>query len=103
MSKHYVNETGTDLILDLGVDIGTVAASFINYKKPGGTTGSWPASLYSSHSELAGVVGTYLLKRTLVYGDLDVSGEWIFQGYVAAATGTWWGEAVRVNIYGQFE
>ena len=103
-SKHYKGEVGTDLILDTGVLIGTVDYQFIKYQKPDGSTqGSWTATLYSSYSEIAGLTGTYLLKYTLDAGDLDVSGEWIFQGWVGAADGTWFGESVIENIYDDFE
>ena len=103
MSKHYKNETGTDLLLDTGVNIGTVAFQYIMYKDPAGVSGTWAASLYDSYSALSGVTGTQFLKRTLNYTDLSVSGEWLFQAYVGAASGTWYGETVKLNIYDQYE
>jgi len=103
-SKHYKDEVGTDLILDTGVLIGTVAFQYIKYQKPDGTTqGSWNADLYSSYSGIAELVGTYLLKHTLDADELDVAGEWTFQAWVGAADGTWFGESVIENIYDQFE
>ena len=103
MSKHYVNETGTDLILDTGVAIGTATDFYIKYKTPAGVEGTWTAAAYSSYSEIAGAIGTYFVKRTLTYSDLTVSGEWRFQPHVGAIDGTWWGETVKENIYGAFE
>ena len=103
-SKHYKDEVGTDLILDTGILIGTVAFQYIKYKKPDGvTTGSWDASLYDSYSELAKLTGTYLLLHTLDVGELDQSGEWRFQAWVGAVDGTWFGEVVKENIYDEFE
>lgn len=103
MSKHYINEVGTDLILDTGVLIGTATGQYIKYKNPSGVEGSFSASLYSSYSELAKAVGTYLLKHTLVSTDFSESGDWRFQAYIGAADGTWWGETIKLNIYGAFE
>ena len=103
MSKHYLHETGSELILDTGVNIGTASTYYIEYKKPSGVVGTFTATLYSSYSELAQATGTYLLKHTLAYNDLDVSGKWKFHAFVAAVDGTWWGERVMENIYDKFE
>ncbi len=104
MTKHYVGEAGTILILDTGVSIANATLQYIIYRKPDGSTiGSFSGSLYSSYSQLAAAVGTYFVSHTLVASDLDQPGEWRFQAYVAAATGTWWGETVKVNIYSDFE
>ena len=103
MQKHYVNETGSRLILDCGVLIGTVTMQCILYEKPGSVVGSFAADLYSSYSEIASATGTYLLSHTLAYGDLSVGGDWKFQAWVAAIDGTWWGEVVKLNILNQLE
>ena len=103
MPKHYKNETGTDLILDTGILLGTVDFQYIKYQDPTGVSGTWAAQLYSSYSALAALTGTYFLKRTLNYTDLSVSGEWKFQAYVGAVDGTWYGETVKLNIYDEFE
>lgn len=104
MTKHYVNEVGTDLVLDVGVDISTVTEQHINYRKPDGITiGSYGASLYSSYSALAEVTGTYLLTHSLIAGDFDTPGEWRFQAYVGAVDGTWVGEMVKYQVYDNFE
>lgn len=104
MGKHYMNEIGTDILLDCGVSISDATVQQVWYKKPDGVTeGSWGGSLYSSYSEQAEATGTYFVKYTTADGDLDQSGEWKFQSYVATAAGTWWGEMVEENIYDQFE
>jgi hypothetical protein len=103
MSKHYINEVGTDLILDCGIVVGSATQEFIKYKTPSGTEGTWTAALYSSYSDLAKLTGTYLIKRTLVATDFSESGEWKFQASIAAADGSWCGETVNLNIYGAFE
>lgn len=104
MSKHYVREVGTALLLDCGVVLGSVTEKHINYRKPdGSTTGSFSASLYSSYSQLALATGTYFLTHTLVASDFDTPGEWRFQAYIGAVDGTWLGEMVKVTIYDNFQ
>lgn len=106
MIKHYVGEAGTDLILDTGVLIGSASAQHIKYQKPSGsgvTTGTFTASLYSSYSQLAVAIGTYLVKHTLVTTDFDTPGEWRFQAYVASVSGTWYGEMAKMTIYDLYQ
>lgn len=103
MSKHYVNEAGSDFVLDTGVLIGSATEQYIKYKNPAGVAGTWSADLYSSYSALALLTGTYLLKHTLVTTDLSLPGEWKFQAYVGAIDGTWWGETVKQTIYDVFQ
>lgn len=101
--KHYVHETGSDFLLDCGVLIDTATAYYINYKKPSGVIGTWEATVHGTYSALAQLTGSYFLRHTLAYGDLDIPGDWKFQAWVAAPAGTWWGEAVTERIYDQFE
>jgi len=103
MAKHYLHETGSQFIFDTGIVVATATQYYIEYKKPTGVTGSWNASVYSSYSTIAGVVGTYFLSHTLTYADLDVSGEWKFNAYVGAVDGTWWGTTAKQNIFDKFE
>lgn len=102
--KHYKNEVGTAILLDCGISVGDATVAQIWYKKPDGSAaGSWDASLYDSYSEEAGAVGTYYVKYTTVYSDLDITGDWEFQAYISTAAGTWWGETVQERVYDYFE
>lgn len=103
MVKHYLGETGTSLILDTGILIGSAGVYYIQYKKPSGVEGTFSASLYSSYSQIAQAIGTYFLSHTLLSTDFDVSGEWRFQAIVGAVDGTWIGETVKLNLYDDFE
>lgn len=104
MTKHYVGEAGTSLILDTGVLIGSATEQYIKYRKPDGTTtGSFAASLYSSYSQLAAATGTYLITHTLAATDFDTPGEWRFQAYVGAIGGTWFGELVKLTVFDIYE
>ena len=103
MAKHYLNEAGTDILLDTGILIGTVDDQLIKFKKPGGTTGSWDAVLHDTYSTLAKSTGTYYVKYTLAESDLDEAGEWKLQAWVAAADGTWHGETVSLDVLNLYE
>ena len=107
MAKHYINEVGTDLLFDTGVLMATTDALQLWYKKPGDVIGSWSGSLYSSYSILAAAVGNYYIKYTTAVTsgtyDLDVSGDWKLQAYIADTAGTWWGETADLKIYNRFE
>ena len=103
MIKHYVNETGTDLVFDTGVLLATAAYWRIKYDSPSGIVGSWVGSAYSSYSTLAGAIGNYFVKYTLAINDFNESGEWEFQTFIGAIDGTWYGETVKMNVYAAFE
>lgn len=103
MSKHYLNEVGTDLLFDTGVDLTSITTEYVYFKTPAGLTGTWSADLYNSYSEIAKAIGTYFVKHTLVSTDFTVSGEWEFQAFVASSVGTWWGETAKLNVYGLYE
>ena len=104
MAKHYINEIGTQFLLDMGVVLGTNDVVSIRFKKPDGTSAlTWYGDLYSSYSGLANTIGTYYISHVLVGTNLDQSGEWIFQGIVANTAGTWYGESAKETIFGAFE
>lgn len=103
MTKHYVNETGTELILDTGVLIGSAGTQHIKWKNPAGTTGTFTASLYSSYSEIAEAIGTYLLKHTLASTDFTIPGDWKLHAFVASVSGTWLGEMTEITIFDQYQ
>ena len=102
MNKHYVNEVGTDLLFDTGVDVSTSTEQFVKYSNPLGT-GIWTGSRYSSYSEIAEAIGTYFVKYTLAGTDFNVSGEWEFQAQIGAIDGTWYVETVRMDVFAEFE
>lgn len=103
MTKHYVGETGTDLLLDTGILIGSASAQYIKTYSPAGVEGTFTASLYDSYSSLAVATGTYFLKHTLATADFSVPGEWRFQAFIGTASGTWYGETVKLKIYDEFQ
>ena len=103
MTKHYVGEVGTELILDTGILIGSATSYYVKYLNPSGIEGSFAASLYDSYSQLAQLTGTYLLKYSLVTGDFSIPGEWKFQAFIGTALGTWFGETAKLNLFDEFQ
>ena len=104
MAKHYINEIGTQFLLDMGVALGTYDVVWIKRKKPDGTiTGTWYGDLFSSYSEIAGAIGTYFISHVLAGTELNQSGDWEFQGVVANTAGTWYGETAKECIFGEYE
>lgn len=65
----YLNQSYITIQMDTDVDVSTATSSKINYTKPGGTTGSWTASVNGQNIE-------YEVQP----GDLDETGVWLFQG-----------------------
>ena len=103
MSKHYIGEIGTQILLDCGISLSDITNAQIYYKKADGVVGTWPGTLYSSYSDLAGAEGTYYVSYTLAGTDFNSSGDWELQAVVANTAGTWYGETAQMTVYGTFE
>ena len=103
MTKKYIGEVGTEILLDTGILIGSATSYYIKTKDPTGTVGTFAASLYDSFSTLAGATGTYFLKYALVSGNITVPGDWKFQAFIGTNAGTWYGEMVKVTLYDAFQ
>lgn len=72
MNTVFVGDTGTEIILDCGVDISTATVRKIRAKRPDGHVKEWVAS----------VSGTTAVSYTTVDGDLSLEGAWSLQAYV---------------------
>ena len=93
MKKTYVGDVGTEIIIQFtGEDISSAISPTIEYRKPNGETGSWAASLSGADS----------LTYTTITDDLDVSGDWLFQGMPNISGFTGKGSTVRLKIYPAF-
>jgi len=93
MSKHYINEIGTDIILNCGTDISDATSVKIKYTKPDGTTGEWTGAVYN----------TNYVKYTLASGNLNAGGVWQLQAYVVSPNWTGYGEMVEILVYETFD
>ena len=92
MSKHYVDEVGSIIIVNTGIDLSGASTHQLKVKKPDGTTVTWNASVYSVGSN------PNYLKYTSVSGDLDQAGEYKVQPYVVLSSWSGCGETSRFNV-----
>ena len=84
----WANSWGFKLTLDVAVNITKATTMQIRYRKPSGEAGVWKAGLDTSTSIF------YIVCK----GDLDVTGIWEFQAYVAASDWALPGEIIQVLV-----
>lgn len=92
MSKIYVGDVGTEIILDCGVDISTATVRKIKVRKPDGTNAEWAAV-----SE-----GTKAIKYVVQAGDIAKAGVWRLQAYIEMPGWLGSGQTVDVRVYDLF-
>ena len=92
MSKAYVGDTGTLIVLDCGQDISAATARSIEVRKPDGTTATWAAV----------ASGTTAIAFTTLAGSLDMPGRWRLQARVTLPSGQWRGETAPLDVYSPF-
>jgi hypothetical protein len=92
MSKVYVGDIGTQIILDCGSNITAATGMAIKVKKPSGDEVEWTGVLD----------GTNSVKYILEAGDLDEPGTWILQAYVELATWEGLGESYKLKVYAPY-
>ena len=88
MSKVFVGDVGTVIILDTKVNITTATVRKILAEKPSGQSVEWTASLE----------GTTAIKYTIQAGDLDQEGIWMIQAYVEMPGWQGRGDSVRLEV-----
>lgn len=93
MTKHYVGETGTEILVDTGVDITTATNTKIKCKKPDGTTVEWGAS----------VKDTTKLSYLTQEGDFNQAGTYRVQASLSLGGWTGLGETASFKILELFE
>lgn len=89
MSKVYVGDKGTEIILDCGSDVSTATVRKIKAKRPDGTTVDWTAA----------ASGTNSIKYTTLTGDLSMAGNWQLQAYVETPAWSGLGETFSLAVY----
>ncbi len=72
MDNLFIGDTGTQIILDCGINISSATILHILCRKPDGSKVTWSGVLE----------GTNTIKYTVGTGDLDVAGTWELQAYV---------------------
>lgn len=92
MTKLYVGDTGTVIVLDCGQDISAATVRKINVRKPDGTEVIWDAT----------AEGTDSIKYTTLSDTLNQFGVWKFQAQVTTAAGVWLGKTVQIRVHPEF-
>ncbi len=93
MTKVYVGDTGTSIILDCGQDISAATTRTIEVCKPNGTKLSWTAT----------ASGTTALQYVTLADTLDAAGRWKLQAKVVLPSGAWLGETAELQVYAAFK
>ncbi len=91
--KHYVNEIGTEIIVDCGQDVSSATTTKLEVRKPDGTLAEWDATIYE----------TDYLKYLTVAGDFDQAGLYAIQPYLVLPTWTGRGETVTFYVFGNYD
>ena len=89
MSKVYVGDIGTEIVLDCGTSIVTATTLKIKVRKPSGQLVEWTATLK----------GTTQMSYITQSGDLSVDGVYRLQAYVVMTGWTGRGETADLIVY----
>ena len=93
MSKVYVGDTGTAVILDCGQSIADATARSIEMLKPDGTNVSLTAS----------ASGTNSIQYLTLVGTFAAAGKYKLQAKVTTPSGLWLGETVELIVYDKWK
>lgn len=92
MAKVYVQDLGTRMTFDTGVNISAATALSLLVRKPDGTEAEWAAT----------ASGSTALYRDVQAGDISDPGVYFLQPKVVTPAGTWLAETVRLRVYDVF-
>jgi len=92
MTKVYVGDIGTELLLDTGQALATATALTIEVLKPDSTTASWTGA----------VSATTKIRFVSAAGTFNIAGEYRLQAKAVMPSGTWLGQTVSLTIYTPF-
>lgn len=92
MTKVYVGDAGTLLVLDCGQNISAATVRSIEARKPNGAMVSWPATANGANSLQV------ILDDTM----FTSPGRWFLQAKVTLPAGVWRGETVALDVYTPF-
>lgn len=88
MTKTYVGDIGTAIVLDTGQALAGASAVSIEARKPDGTLVSWPGTVVESTKvQFVSVADTF-----------SRAGEWLLQAKVVLPSGTWLGETAALAV-----
>lgn len=92
MSKVYVGDIGTVIILECGISLSPATALAIEVLKPDLTTIEWMATKHTGETDTS-------LKYVTQEGDLDQSGTWELQAKVILPEWTGLGNTTKMKVY----
>jgi hypothetical protein len=87
--KHYVNEVGTEILIDCGSDITGATVHTLEVRKPDGTIVSWAAT----------ISGTNHLSYISLEGDFNMVGLYLLQAKINIASWAGRGETAEFEIF----
>jgi hypothetical protein len=97
-NKVYLNDTGTLILLDTGVDLSSGTTLAIQFRTPAGITGTWPGTLANAASG-----ANHGISYVTQADDLAPAGIWKLQAHAVLSSGTWSGETVEMVVHQPFE
>ena len=93
MGKIYINDIGTELIVDCGTDISTATTTNLLVSKPNGKVVTWVGTISN----------TTCIKYNTLLNDLDQAGEYKLQAYIVLPTWSGRGQNSSFTVYKGFE
>jgi len=92
MTKIYVGDTGTELLLDTGQSLAGATTVSIKARKPDGVSVNWVGTVFE----------TTKVRFLTLADSFDQAGLWSLQAKVIMPSGVWLGETVNVTVYKAF-
>lgn len=93
MSKIYVGDVGTALIIDCGEDLSDITSGSIEIQKPNGQIVIYPAEVYNNN----------YLKYVIKEGDIDMTGDYKLQSVIVSDSWSGRGETAEFNVSSKFK
>lgn len=91
--KYFVGDVGTEIIVDVCVDITAALAQKLFVLKPGAAVPEeWVGGVYRSR----------YIRYVVVAGNFDVAGDYRVHGWVQLPTGEWTGDEDQFTVYDRF-
>ena len=92
MSKHYIGEIGTRIIVKADSDISSASGVFLYVQKPNSSVETWSGTIES------GVYITHIVQA----GEFDQTGTYSVQPWVAMSGWSGYGETDEFKVYKRF-
>ena len=92
MSKHYIGEIGTRLLMELESEISTYDSLYLNIKKPNNDI---------EHGDAVIVSGIYI-EHIVASGDFDQKGIYIAQPFIAMSGWSGLGDSDTFEIHSRY-